>query len=296
MPIPATALGLETEPVVHEVDARWTMAYGASLDDTEACYLDTTREGGVVAHPLFPICPEWPVVLEARDLLMQDGLTPPESRRGVHASHDLHVHRLVRPGDRLHTRATIVSIEPRAAGAYLVLRLETVDELGEPVATTFQGSLYRDVEVTGEPGAPLGNIPTLPAKNARVFPTGTPDTIRALPIAANAAHTYTECARIWNPIHTDREVALAAGLPDIILHGSATLALTVSKIVSFETDSEPEAVRRICGSFRGMVLMPSELELRIYHGRERNGFRDVFFEVINMDGRAAIGDGLVVLG
>ena len=26
---------------------------------------------------------------------------------------------------------------------------------------------------------------------------------------------YTECARIWNPIHTDRAVALAAGLPDI---------------------------------------------------------------------------------
>src|SRR6266581_3658401 len=28
-------------------------------------------------------------------------------------------------------------------------------------------------------------------------------------VAANAAHVYTECARIWNPIHTDDAVARA---------------------------------------------------------------------------------------
>ena len=45
-----------------------------------------------------------------------------------------------------------------------------------------------------------------------------------VPIGAGAAHVYTECARIWNPIHTDTAVTAKAGLPGIILHGTATLA------------------------------------------------------------------------
>ena len=49
-----------------------------------------------------------------------------------------------------------------------------------------------------------------------------------MPVSATAAHVYTEGARIWNPIHTDAAVAARAGLPGIILHGTATLALAVS--------------------------------------------------------------------
>src|SRR5215831_17990681 len=52
-----------------------------------------------------------------------------------------------------------------------------------------------------------------------------------LPVAPTLAHVYSECARIWNAIHTDRAAALAAGLPDIILHGTATLALAVSAVL-----------------------------------------------------------------
>ena len=31
-----------------------------------------------------------------------------------------------------------------------------------------------------------------------------------LAISTGAAHVYTECARIWNPVHTDSAVAAAA--------------------------------------------------------------------------------------
>ena len=60
------------------------------------------------------------------------------------------------------------------------------------------------------------------------------DNVISIPVPAHLAHTYTECAHIWNPIHTDRAVALAAGLPDIILHGTATLALAVSALVDHQ--------------------------------------------------------------
>jgi acyl dehydratase len=74
-------------------------------------------------------------------------------------------------------------------------------------------------------------------------------------VAATAAHIYTECARIWNPIHTDPDYARAAGLPGIILHGTATLAFSVSKILQ---TMKPKA-RRVRCRFAGMVLMPSTL-------------------------------------
>ena len=75
-------------------------------------------------------------------------------------------------------------------------------------------------------------------------------------MAATAAHVYTECARIWNPIHTDPEYARAAGLPGIILHGTATLALSISRVISF---SEKNGEARVRCRFAGMVLMPSTL-------------------------------------
>ena len=68
---------------------------------------------------------------------------------------------------------------------------------------------------------------------------GEPEEVE-IPVPAGAAHTYTECARIWNPIHTDKAVALAAGLPDIILHGTANLALGVSAVIGLRADDRPE--------------------------------------------------------
>ena len=78
-----------------------------------------------------------------------------------------------------------------------------------------------------------------------------------IPIPATAAHVYTECARIWNPIHTDVAYARAAGLPDIILHGTATLAYSISALLK----RWPHAVRRVTCRFAGMVFMPSTLSV-----------------------------------
>ena len=85
----------------------------------------------------------------------------------------------------------------------------------------------------------------------------------AVNVAAGAAHTYTECARIWNPIHTDKAVALQAGLEDIILHGTANLAHGVSAVVE-HVAGDPGLVRRIACRFAAMVLMPSTLTVRIW--------------------------------
>jgi acyl dehydratase len=291
MPLNSSLVGATTEPLVHDVDARWIMSYSAGLGDTLPCYLDTLRPDGIVGHPLFPMCVEWPAILALRDHKDLSSLSTEERVRGVHATQDTIIHRLVRPGDRLTTRTTVAGIEQRKPGAFQITRLDTLDAKGHLVSTSWNGSLYRNVAVTGA-DRPVTDIPPLP----HIAATGT--AVRAevrIPISALAAHVYTECARIWNPVHTDTAVAARAGLPGLILHGTATLALVVSQIVKLEADNEPSRVRRITGRFNAMVLMPSEITVRIV-SREKSTEGDVVcFEVRNGDGAPVVRDGVVVL-
>jgi acyl dehydratase len=287
MPLTSDLVGSSAPPMTHDIDARWTMAYAAALGDIHPCYTDTRQPGGVVAHPLFPVCFEWPLIVAGRQLPGDDRLTLAERMRSVHATHDLHIHRPVRPGDRLTTCLTIVGVERRKPGAYQVMRLDTTDASGTPVCTTWMGALYRGVEVAG---------PDRPAAEAPSEPGPIPADVAArneirVPVAANLAHTYTECARIWNPIHTDRAFAMAAGLPDIILHGTATLALAVSRVIESEAAGDPTRVRRIAARFGAMVLMPSEIVVRLFDAKGGA----VRFDVHNAEGGLAVRDGMVVL-
>jgi acyl dehydratase len=221
------------------------MAYSAALGESDPRFFDTAASGGVLAHPLFPVCYEWPVSRPIRHI--------PELRehfpRLVHAEHDLTIHRPVRQGDRLKTVVRISSVQARRPGAFVVFRFDSRDAAGAPVTTTDFGVLYRGVGVEG-PDA--GSSMDLPGARQDLKNLGSVD------VAANAAHVYTECARIWNPIHTDIEHARAAGLPGIILHGTATLALSVSKLLN---GTDPRDVRRIRCRFSGMVLMPNRLQV-----------------------------------
>jgi acyl dehydratase len=252
------------------------MAYSAALGETDPRYFDTAAPAGVLAHPLFPVCYEWPVSQPIRHI--------PELRahfpRLVHAEHDLRIHRPVRPGDRLETTVEIISVQPRKPGAFVVFRFQARDAAGAPVTTTDFGVLYRGVGVAGEGRGPSIEL---------AAPEGRLEELGAIDVAAHAAHVYTECARIWNPIHTDIAHARAAGLPGIILHGTATLALSISKAVA-ALGADPASVRRVRCRFTGMVLMPSRLSV---HGALQA--RGIAFETRNRDGEPVLSRGWIGL-
>ena len=287
MPLASESVGVSGELLKSSVDARWTMAYAAGLGDARAAYMDTRARPDVLAHPLFPVCFEWPAFLSTRFLPVGERLAAEERVRGVHASHDLVLHRPLRAGVELETRATISRVERRPSGAFQVVRLDTHDRSGQPVCTTWYGSVFRGVAVLGEDHA-LGDEPPAPAKTP---PDAKPIEELEVPLAATAAHVYTECARIWNPIHSDAAVAARAGLPGIILHGTATLALAVTAVVDRALGGDPERVARIVGRFTAMVPLPSSLRVRIFE-REPDG--SVPFDVLNSEGEQALRGGLVV--
>ena len=280
MPLPLSLVGRSTAPVTHELDTAWLAGFAAGVGDP-------TDRG--FAHPLFPVCVEWPAVIAAARL--DDGeLLADERRRGIHATHDLTILRPLRPGDVLTTTATIDALEPHPRGTLERLRIETRDSTGSVVATTIMGSLFLGVSVDGTRPERDADAATMARNKAGDSDAGSVSTIE-LAVGADQARVYSEGSRIWNPIHTDAGAAAAAGLPAPILHGTCTLAMATSAALAHAGVADTSALRRIRARFAGMVLMPSSLELRM----TRPAHRELSFEVFDLQGVAVIRGGRLTL-
>ena len=105
--------------------------------------------------------------------------------------------------------------------------------------------------------------------------------------SGGGAHVYAECASIWNPIHSERRIAIEQGLPDIILHGTATWATAGREIVAFHADGDPARLKRLRATFRAPVVPGHEITL--LHGSCQEAA--VAYRVINHRGEVAIADG-----
>ena len=278
--IPAKIVGVEVGALSQSIDARWLMAYAAGLGETDPRYYDTRAPAGPVAHPMFPVCYEWPAVLALRAKTIKEELSP----LGVHATLHTVIHRRPETGDRLLTRASVIGVRPSRAGTSVLMRIATVDRNGRPVTTTDYGSVFRGVSTESATASAVEPLPRLaaPAEDA-VRWSG------AVPVGAWAAHVYSECARIWNPIHTDVAVARAAGLPGPILHGTATLALALSTLIARDLGGEPTRVTEIQARFTGMVELPSRVTVR---GRGRAGGL-IAFDAVNERGEPVLADGVL---
>jgi acyl dehydratase len=265
-------------PVLEQtLDARWVMAYSAGLGETGArCY--DTASGELPVHPVFPVCYEWPPLQPVRSLPQLEPVYP----RLVHAQHDIAIHRPLRSGETVRTSARIVAALARAPGAFVVFRCETHDAAGSLVVVSDYSYLYRGVALEGPDVRLVGLADPEP-------PAGGLALVGDVAVAATAAHVYTECARIWNPIHTDVAYARAAGLPGIILHGTATLALSVSRALRAH-DIAWQCVRGVSCRFSGMVLMPSTLAVHA----ARTGAA-IAFETANERGERVISRGRLLL-
>ena len=287
MPLSSAALGSDTSPRIMDITPRQTIAYAAGLGDTSPCYFDDAGPTGIVAHPAFCVAVEWPLALALRAESPLGG-TPDETIRAVHAGQDSFFHRLIRPGDRLRTTASVVQIRPIRPGTFLVTKFATVDDTtGEPIATSYSSTIYRGVAVDGD-GGQLEDIPAIPATASDLSHTTSID----IPVTREAPHVYTECADIWNPIHTERQVALAAGLPDIILHGTATWAFAASALIQHCAGGDPTRLLRFTGRFTAMVIPGTTMTLA-YETAHQDA--DVVpFTVRNATGEPAISHGRAV--
>jgi acyl dehydratase len=93
-------------------------------------------------------------------------------------------------------------------------------------------------EVNVEPGATITELKVTPDKY--------------LP------HRYAGASGDFNPIHIDPEFAKAVGLPQNILHGLYSMAIT-ARGANALADGDPRALKRLKVQFRGMGIPEQEI-------------------------------------
>ena len=289
MAIPATAVGRDLGQSVLSVTPRMTMAYAAGLGASDACYLDDLRPGGIVAPPPFCVVLEWPLVSGPafRELTRTSDA---QGWGSIHVSQDSFFHKPIRPGRSYLTRGLLTQVRPTRVGACIGAKLVTCErDSGAPVVTSWFAAIVLGVEVEG-PATVAEQAPELE-------PIATADANRlawtSIAIARQLPHVYTECASIWNPIHTERAVARSVGLPDIILHGTATWALAGLGVVQRLAGGDPTRLRRLGGHFKGRVIPGSIITLGCHADGSDSG--GVQFEVRNAEGEVALANGRATL-
>ncbi|WP_018320900.1 MaoC/PaaZ C-terminal domain-containing protein [Bradyrhizobium sp. WSM2793] len=148
------------------------------------------------------------------------------------------------------TTSAVIFMRQTRAGTFTLTRFDHMDdETGEPICTSFSGGMLR--------GIPLGtaSVGKLPAGFSELTAVSHSDSHKVpLSLDRSLPHTYSECARIWNPIHTERAVALAAGLEDIIVHGTITWALSAREAFRLSGVENLGRLKRLAASFRAPII------------------------------------------
>jgi acyl dehydratase len=246
MPFNAGLAGATWGPIHWEMTPRRALAYRAALEPQDAAGLDDAAAEGLFALPMQVVSPEWVLVLMAREHPDQT-LTAGEGRQAVHAGQDSVFLRPIRAGDQLEVTATLLGARSSRAGVVTATRFETRNaRTGDLMVETLSTTVYREVALTGVDSADVP-APAYAAPDAGAAEVVIP-TSRALP------HIYSECAEIWNPIHTERQVALAAGLPDIIIHGTALWALAGIEAARLYAGGDTRRLTRLAARFTGQAL------------------------------------------
>ncbi len=287
MPINSAAIGSRYGAITTNMTPRRLLAFAAGIGVSSSQVFDDLNED-FVAVPQICVSPEYHLAVQNRlgDVF---GTTAEERRRAVHAVQDSEFLRPIKAGDQLTTTAEVVGLWAGRGGTNIGVAIKhSVDR--ELVCRTYMQGTYRDVALDGEGMEPKSK-PAVPSPGPGVqehdpLPIHIP---RELP------HVFSECADIWNPIHTERAVALAAGLPDIILHGVATWSIAGRELVDFFAGGDVSALKRLSGRMGAMVIPGTTLTLRMQSEFVEQVWR-VFYIIETNQGDAAIRDGYAVFG
>ncbi len=286
MPLQSRVVGEPLPSIEMLVTPRMALAYSAGIGEAGDAAFDDTR-AGFAASPFFCVTPEWQFVIAVRNKNI--GVTPDEAIRAVHAGQFTQFHAPLIAGHRVRVSGSIAAIRQTRAGALSTTRMDITDlDTNTLISSTRSDGMYRDVAVEGgdriaEP-APQG-------PNARTDLSNVAEVTIALD--RWFAHRYTECANIWNPIHTEQRVALAANLPGTIVHGTALWALAGKAIADAYLGSNAHRLKALGGRFSAMV--PAGTPIMLQHARTAENPAIVAFSVRNAAGAEAVSAGFAHL-
>lgn len=272
-----------------QVDWRRTTNYAAATGDANPAYLDDSRPGGLLVPPMFAAALTWPVVSNLGEQL--GGALPPEVLiRLVHAAEHLVCYRPLKPGDQLAITGRIAALVAKKNSTLMVMRLDAADEQGRPVFTEYISPLFRGVACRGgTKGAEDVPLVSPPAPAAALLWEVEQFIERTMP------YVYDGCTDIVFPIHTSVSFAQAVGLPDILLQGTATLALAARELINREAGGDPTRLRELACRFTGMVTPGRSIRIRLTSRLPMGESTLLGFTVLTDGGQPALDGGFARL-
>jgi acyl dehydratase len=269
---------------------RWTAGRSMSVGRDElSAYARATDETvppavrGEVATPVFAIVPVWTTLQEAAR-----SVAPEEARPFVvHGDQDIQISTPIEPGMTLRSRAAAVGIHVKESGTTVVLKTETRDAEDRLLNEQYVTEFYRGV--TGGTGggeeAPAHRMPDAAAGSE-------PEASFTYPVAEDQTRRYADASGDDNAFHLDDEVAKAAGLPGIIVHGLCLMAFAGRAVLESRGVESPAAVRRLAVRFSRPMQPGDELTTRVRAGSAADA---AVFDAVNGAGEVVLKDGLAEL-
>lgn len=291
MEVHSKIINTKFNEIKYDISWRDIMRYAAAIADSNPCYLDDEREGGIIAHPMFPVSLTMPIVENLANYVTEESVQDFQYdilMTSVHYSEYIKIHRLIYPNDHIIIGTRIVALLPHRAGTHIILCCEARDNFGKPVFTEYLGGMLRGVEcVGGEKGRE--NLPEIP----HLEQTGKILWKKDIFVDPLRAHIYDGCVGPNLPIHTSKEFAHSVGLPDILLQGVCTLAFAVREIISEELKGDPTNVTDIACNFTGMVIPNTKIRVDLIDRKIKKNYDELFFEVYNKDNKKALRKGFL---
>ena len=278
--IDSQIVGARIKPYHFRVTTRQIQNYAASIFDENSIYFDTEKE--IVAHPLFVARISWEII-EKLNQLSEVEFPDHIFDHLAHQSEYLEIHRLLKPGDELTIPGEIVAVIPHKLGVKIFLKFDYFDQQNKLVLAEYIGAILFGVKCSDQGKTSL-NLPVVERveQNSLIWET-------QIPIEKVAPYIYDGCSNIVYPIHTDRKFARSMGLSDIILQGTATLAMSVSAIIKRELNHDPRLIKIISAKFTDVVVPPNRLSVRLL---ERNQ-QEAYFDVTERGGKFVLKGGYI---
>jgi acyl dehydratase len=194
---------------------------------------------------------------------MQDPATGIDFTQIVHGEEKVVWHRPLPAAGTVVARHRVTRIVDKGPGrgATITYDKDLFDHAnGEALATVTHTTFARGNGGFATREAPGDAAPPAPVS----VPTRTPDEVADIPTLPQQALLYRLCAD-RNPLHSDPDVARAAGFKRPILHGLCTWGIVGHAVLAHCCDHDPTRLKSLFARFSAPVLPGETLRVEMYH-------------------------------
>ncbi|MFX1508623.1 MAG: MaoC/PaaZ C-terminal domain-containing protein [Promethearchaeota archaeon] len=265
------------EGSIETVDPERTIAYAKATNEVNPRYYESD-ENRLAIPPLFPVTM---LVDPMKQIVMDDTLNL-DIFRMVHGEQEIFYHRPLKPWDRIKTKVELDSIDVKEAGDILWAKI--MGHSQEELVFEMRAGMFFRKPRKGMKSKKKEK----PVEREILFSND-------MKVTSDQSVRYAAVSGDENPIHVDKDVAIAVGLPDIILHGLCSLAFATQAVVDELAEGDPAKVKQIKVRFSKPVLMDSTLTTEGWLLEEGKTTKTIGFETKNENGEVVLKLGLIEL-